>query len=203
MPAVAYVRKQKDGMPDDNTVRAEDDASVKDKDVVKETPKDPAKDAPKDSKEAKGDKAKLDTMAAEEVTQPQRARVDTVGMPIEALIGKPPDMPAAPPIAATPLATAVEQPTQMPGPRAIPSGEPGDAAAAPGSVPRGDSRSLRRSNEFALIYRQANAVISRFGTVGTRGQWRVVEYPTTASASHAYAKECSRFVSEGYSDYRE
>jgi hypothetical protein len=57
--------------------------------------------------------------------------------------------------------------------------------------------------EFALIYRLTNAVISRFGVVGTRGQWRVVEYPTTASASHAYAKECSRFVSEGFSDYRE
>jgi hypothetical protein len=38
--------------------------------------------------------------------------------------------------------------------------------------------------------------------IGTRGQWRVVEYPTVASASHAYAKECSRFVSEGFSDYR-
>jgi predicted DNA-binding WGR domain protein len=56
--------------------------------------------------------------------------------------------------------------------------------------------------EFALVYRIQTYVISRFGEVGTRGQWRVVEYPTSAAASHAYAKECSRFVSEGFSDYR-
>jgi predicted DNA-binding WGR domain protein len=57
--------------------------------------------------------------------------------------------------------------------------------------------------EFALIYRSQTFVISRFGTVGTRGQWRVVEYPTSAAAGHAYAKECSRFVADGFSDYRE
>ncbi len=57
--------------------------------------------------------------------------------------------------------------------------------------------------EFALVYRMGNAVISRVGVVGTRGIWRVVEYPTTASASHAFAKEASRFVSEGFSDYRD
>ena len=45
--------------------------------------------------------------------------------------------------------------------------------------------------------------ITRSGVVGTRGQWRVVEYPTSASAANSYAKECSRFVSEGFSDYRE
>ncbi|HEY0480101.1 MAG TPA: hypothetical protein VGD37_21420, partial [Kofleriaceae bacterium] len=74
-------------------------------------------------------------------------------------------------------------------------------------VPRGDSRSMRRRTddryEFALIYRVQTFVISRVGVVGTRGQWRVVEYPTPAMAGHAYAKECSRFVSEGFSDYRE
>jgi hypothetical protein len=41
------------------------------------------------------------------------------------------------------------------------------------------------------------------GTVGERGQWRVVEYPTPASASTSYAKEVSRFVGEGFSDYRD
>jgi len=133
---------------------------------------------------------------------PARAKTETVGIPAYVDIGRPPDMPTttAPP----PLALgAVENPAHMPGPREIPSGEPGDPAPAPGTVPRGDSRSLRRANEFALIYRVQTFVISRFGTVGTRGQWRVVEYPTSASASHAYAKECSRFVSEGFSDYRE
>jgi hypothetical protein len=58
-------------------------------------------------------------------------------------------------------------------------------------------------SEFALVYRLKTHVISRVGVVGTRGQWRVVEYPTPTMASHAYAKECSRFVSDGFSDYRE
>ena len=91
----------------------------------------------------------------------------------------------------------------MPGPREIPQGNPDDPAPPPGRVPRGDSRSMRRGGEFALTYRVATYVISRVGPVGKRGQWRVVEYPTSAAASHAYAKECSRFVSEGFSDYRD
>lgn len=116
-------------------------------------------------------------------------------------LGRPPEMPttSAPP----PLAVGdIEDPTHMPGPRDIPSGEPGDRAPAPGRVPPGDSRSLRKTDEFALIYRLGTYVVSRYGAIGTRGQWRVVEYPTSTSAAHSYAKECSRFVSEGFSDYR-
>ena len=134
--------------------------------------------------------------------EPPRARTSTVAMPVVADVGKPPEMPkttAPPPLA---LGT-VENPTHMPGPRQIPSGDPDDPAPAPGLVPPGDSRSLRHQDNFALIYRVSTYVISRFGKVGTRGQWRVVEYPTSSAASHAYAKECSRFVSEGFSDYRE
>ena len=130
----------------------------------------------------------------------QRTRGETLAMPVN--LGRPPEMPttSAPP----PLALGnVEDPTHMPGPRDIPGGEPGDRAPAPGRVPPGDSRSLRRSGDFALIYRIGTYVISRSGAVGTRGQWRVVEYPTSSSASHSYAKECSRFVSEGFSDYRD
>jgi hypothetical protein len=126
----------------------------------------------------------------------------------QATLGSPPELPVA--VAPSPRAptapTTVENPTHMPGPREIPDGDPTDRAAPPGVVPRGDSRSLRRytePEEFALIYRQGSFVISRFGVVGTRGQWRVVEYPTPTSASHSYAKECSRFVSEGFSDYRD
>jgi hypothetical protein len=101
-----------------------------------------------------------------------------------------------------------EASTQMPGPCEIPAGDPEDLAPPPGRVPPGDSRSMRRRAEaageaFALIYRVQTHVISRFGEVGRRGEWRVVEYPTSASASHAYAKGCSGFVSEGFSDYRE
>jgi hypothetical protein len=134
-----------------------------------------------------------------------RAKTETVAIPKGLDIGRPPEMPktTAPP----PLALGhVESPAHMPGPRDIPGGSPDDPAPAPGRVPPGDSRSLRRSGErqeFALIYRIATYVISRTGILGTRGQWRVVEYPTSAAASHSYAKECSRFVSEGFSDYRD
>jgi hypothetical protein len=132
----------------------------------------------------------------------------TLGMPVVAPVGSPPEMPDAPvPAGMSPRADAVEDPTHMPGPNEIPSGSPGDPAPAPGRVPPGDSRSLRRRDattyEFALIYRRSTFVITRFGIVGTRGQWRVVEYPTSTAASHAYAKECSRFVSDGFSDYRD
>ncbi|HEX7840674.1 MAG TPA: hypothetical protein VF469_24520, partial [Kofleriaceae bacterium] len=111
-----------------------------------------------------------------------------------------------PAITAQADAGAAESPARMPGPREIPGGHPDDPAPPPGTVPRGDSRSLRRRadhHEFALIYRIQTFVISRMGEVGRRGQWRVVEYPTPSMAAHAYAKECSRFVSEGFSDYRE
>ncbi|HEX4454579.1 MAG TPA: hypothetical protein VH143_27145 [Kofleriaceae bacterium] len=131
-----------------------------------------------------------------------RAKTETIAMP-GGEFGRPPEMPQS--VAPPPLAQigAIENPTHMPGPKDIPSGEPGDPASAPGLVPRGDSRSLRRGNEFALIYRISTYVISRLGSVGQRGQWRVVEYPTSSFAGTAYAKECSRFVSEGFSDYRE
>jgi hypothetical protein len=126
-------------------------------------------------------------------------------MPVQTSIGSPPAMPASAAAVAAPVG-AVEDPTRMPGPREIPDGHPDDPASPPGLVPRGDSRSLRKRTdrqEFALVYRIQTYVISRVGAVGTRGQWRVVEYPTPSMASHAYAKECSRFVTEGFSDYRE
>jgi hypothetical protein len=131
-----------------------------------------------------------------------RTPTATIGMPMIQDLGKPPDMPqsSAPPLLAL---GNVEDPTHMPGPKDVPAGSPDDPAPPPGSVPPGDSRSLRRGNDFALIYRVGTCVISRTGVVGTRGQWRVVEYPTSTSASNSYAKECSRFVSEGFSDYRE
>jgi hypothetical protein len=126
-------------------------------------------------------------------------------MPAQAPVGAPPAMPPAA-SSSGPSAGAAEDPTRMPGPREIPAGHPDDPGSPPGRVPPGDSRSLRRRidrHEFALVYRQGSFVISRVGAVGTRGQWRVVEYPTPSMASHAYAKECSRFVSDGFSDYRE
>ncbi|MEO8706157.1 MAG: hypothetical protein ABI867_39370 [Kofleriaceae bacterium] len=202
---LAYARTQKPGDRGDGGPAGEDDVQVK---------KDDKGDAPKVVAEAKAD------ATSEKPTEPHRARVDTIAIPVDQVLGSPPDMPTAvtaaivvtppdqPTAITTPIAGSVEEPTNMPGPRDIPSGTPDDLAPPPGMVPAGDSRSLRRRGgdnqyDFALIYRRGNAVISRFGAVGTRGQWRVVEYPTTASASHAYAKESSRFVSEGFSDYRD
>lgn len=135
----------------------------------------------------------------------ERTRTETVAMPVAAPVGAPPEMPkpTAPAPAEPVKAGTVEDPTNMPPPKGVPSsGNPTDPALPPGFVPPGDSRSLRRGDEFALVYRQGTFVITRFGTVGQRGQWRVVEYPTSASASHSYAKECSRFVAEGFVDYR-
>jgi hypothetical protein len=142
------------------------------------------------------------TPAPMKPVEPARAKTETVAIPASVDLGRPPEMPttSAPP----PLTLgAVENPAHMPGPREIPAGEPNDPAPAPGTVPPGDSRSLRRGNEFALVYRVQTFVISRFGVIGTRGQWRVVEYPTSGAAGNAYAREASRFVSEGFSDYRE
>ncbi len=149
--------------------------------------------------------------AVSPAAEPSRTRAATVAMPVQASIGGPPAMPAEPLAVVPPIHPAVasdvaEAPTRMPGPREIPGGSPDDPESPPGRVPAGDSRSMRRRTEryeFALIYRMQTYVICRFGAVGTRGQWRVVEYPTSASAGHAYAKEVSRFVSEGFSDYRD
>jgi hypothetical protein len=177
--SVAYARKSKDGEPVDESAKAK----ILDADTVISAVAPPGEPPamPDDS---------------------SRARADTVAMPVLKPLGAPPELPTHQ-AAAVRSAVSVEDPTHMPGPRNIPGGVPDDAAPAPGRVPAGDSRSLRRGREFALIYRQATFVISRCGRVGVRGVWRVVEYPTPLAASHAYAKECSRFVSEGFSDYRE
>lgn len=211
---VAYARKTKPGGgPDDGEAG---DAEAHDDADAKATTKIPAKHDVKD--DAKDDAKKPDAaperptlpidraaLAATDTTSPVRARVDTATMP-EGGFGAPPEIPQPSGAGIVIKGGAVEDPTHMPGPRDIPPGSPDDVASPPGHVPPGDSRSLRRRGdqyEFALVYRIGNAVISRAGVVGTRGVWRVVEYPTMASASHAYAREASRFVTDGFSDYRD
>jgi hypothetical protein len=108
-------------------------------------------------------------------------------------VGAPPEMPAG----------TVEDPMYMPTRRTSRTAARPIRRYRPVTFRPGTRGSFRRGDEFALVYRQGTCVISRTGAVGTRGQWRVVEYPTSASASNSYAKECSRFVSEGFSDYRE
>jgi hypothetical protein len=141
-----------------------------------------------------------------------RQRMATIAMtaPMETDLGSPPEMPQprhareqSRPSSVANHSLAVEDPTHMPHPRDIPEGSPSDGAAAPGLVPRGDSRSLRMNDRFVLIYRLGTFVVTRAGDLGTRGVWRVIEYPTAASASSAYARECSRWADTGYTDYRE
>lgn len=139
-----------------------------------------------------------------------RQRMATVAMtePDVGDVGEPPPMPAPRPSTPALRATtetnysAVEDPTHMPHPLDLPGGVPTDSARPPGMVPRGDSRSLRRGVSFALIYRLGTFVISRTGDVGQRGVWRVIDYPTTLAASGAYARECSRWVDAGFTDFR-
>jgi hypothetical protein len=194
-PVVAYARKQKATGGDD-----EDDDDKPDANATLKIQLDKADEAPERPTQT------IDPAALRELADaaPTRGRVDTVGMP-PSDYGAPPEIPQ-PSAEIVIKGGAVENPTHMPGPRNIPPGNPDDVASPPGFVPPGDSRSLRRRGdqyEFALVYRQGNAVISRHGVVGTRGVWRVVEYPTTPSASNAYAREASRFVTDGFSDYRE
>ena len=224
---LAYARKKNSGGGDDCGAGHEDDVPVKDMNDAKDVTKDvkAAKDIDTKDKTVQPKVAKSVIEGAEvanvvEAAQPVIAVATPIveaAKEIEPEIpartghatlneldptpsGKPPEMPVA---RASSSAGIPENPTHMPNIRDIPAGKPEDPEPPPGLVPRGDSRSLRRAGEFALIYRLGNAVITRFGAVGTRGQWRVVEYPTSASASHTYARECSRFLADGFADYRE
>jgi hypothetical protein len=89
-------------------------------------------------------------------------------------------------------------------PEEITPGDPEADAPAPGPAPPGDSRSFRRRSrgveEFFLIYRSGNHLISRSGVIGKNGTWRVVEYPNIGSAAHAYAQECSELTGRGFRD---
>jgi hypothetical protein len=112
----------------------------------------------------------------------------------------------APPRPAPVAAAADDDPyTPLPDPKSVVPGDPDASEPPPRRVPPGDSRSMRRGHgpteEFALVYRNKSFLVTRVGVVGRRGRWRVIEYPSLGSASHAYAQECSRLVTEGFADY--
>ncbi len=205
---VAYARKAKPAGGGDGNDEEDDEAPTSDAEVVKAaiaTMKVETKEAPPDRPTMPFDPSMVRDIAASAEPEAIRGRVDTASMPVGGF-GAPPEIPQPSSAGIVLKGGVVEDPTHMPGPREIPPGEPDDVASPPGHVPPGDSRSLRRRGgqyEFALVYRVANAVISRAGIVGTRGVWRVVEYPTVAAASNAYAREASRFVIDGFSDYRD
>lgn len=136
---------------------------------------------------------------------PARARRRTAARgpeatsPVEATLAAPAPVPASAPRAVAP---PVRVETWLPGPRELPTAPASTPAPAPGLAPRGDSRSLRNGERFALVYRVLCSVITRTGQVGELGAFRCVDYPTPAAASNAYARCCSSWVSEGFSDYR-
>jgi hypothetical protein len=151
--------------------------------------------------------------AATMVSNNPTARVRMATVAMTGAPGTPPDLgqPPAMPAPRSPLPARVvtdtgflipEDPTHMPHPRDLPTGVPTDPAQPPGIVPSGDSRSLRQGATFILVYRLGTYVITRTGDVGQRGVWRVVEYPTMLAASGAYARESSRWVDNGFVDFR-
>jgi hypothetical protein len=89
----------------------------------------------------------------------------------------------------------------LPHPDDLAVADPDAPAAPPGLVPPGNSRSLRRGDEFALVYLHDSSLVSGTGTVGRAGHWRVVSYPSRAAAAHAYACACSRLHADGFIDY--
>jgi hypothetical protein len=110
----------------------------------------------------------------------------------------PPPMPEPPP--PPPPLPAVDLAT-LPDPDDLSFDDPDAPAAPPGLVPPGNSRSLRRGDEFALVYLHGSSLVERAGPVGRAGRWRVVAYPSRAAAAHAYAHECSRLHDDGFVDY--
>ena len=102
-----------------------------------------------------------------------------------------------------PPANGEPEPIELLPPRAIDTSvAPLTPAPAPGRAPRGDARSLRRGEEFCVIYRLKSHLIRRQGKVGTIGEWSITEYPNQASAAHAYAQECSELTDDGFVDIR-
>jgi hypothetical protein len=100
----------------------------------------------------------------------------------------------------TSLAFADAALAALPHPAEVGAGDPTMLEPPPGPAPAGDARSLRAGDQFALVYRHGAAVVTRRGTLGQRGAWRVVDYPSAALAAHAYALECSRLVGQGFRD---
>ena len=114
-------------------------------------------------------------------------------MPAAALVA----VPAPPATAAAPL-------------DAIPAPRDADTDAVPAAIAldreptwatrADDARSFRCGDQLAVVHRRGAAIISRRGTLGQRGAWRIVDYPSPTLAAHAYALECSRLVAEGFHD---
>jgi len=92
-------------------------------------------------------------------------------------------------------------------PRALPLQKADADAPPPGLAPPGDSRSYRRrtesGEEFFLLYRHYRTVVTRRGPVGKYGKVTVSDFPSQATAAHAYANLCSECAAEGFYDLRE
>jgi hypothetical protein len=128
-------------------------------------------------------------------------------------VSAPPEPPPAPPLVELAPEPEPELPIDLgdidhlPSPAQIVRGEADAPEPPPGRAPRGDCRSMQRvrtgaPSYFALVYRHETALITRAGLVGLRGDWRVLQYPTSAAAARAYAQECARLADDGYCDVR-
>lgn len=120
--------------------------------------------------------------------------------------GEPAGAPAEAPEAPAPPEAGPPEPSYatLPAPSEIEPGDPETDAPPPGPAPPGDSRSFRRQSggveEFCLIYRRDNFLVTRSGVVGKNGTWNIVEYPSVGAAAHAYAQECSELAGRGFYD---
>ncbi len=131
-----------------------------------------------------------------------------VAPPVPAPVGPPVPAPAAATLVESTRATAFQTSlgfasaalAALPHPAELVIGTPLAFEPPPGPAPSGDARSLRAGDQFALVYRHGAAVVSRRGTLGLRGTWNVVDYPSATLAAHAYALECSRLLAQGFRD---
>jgi hypothetical protein len=173
---------------------AKGDNKGESKDDPKDAQKDGAKDDAKDAKDAKAD-AKDDAKDA-------KADAQTDKKPEPEPEPEPTAASARPAPAPSPSNDEPERWRMLP-PQAIDTDvAPTTPAPAPGKAPRGDARSMRRDDEFCMIYRHKSHLIRRQGKVGTAGEWTVTEYPNMGAAAHAYAQECSELSEEGFVDVR-
>ena len=148
-----------------------------------------------------------DAEPADAPTGPVHA-VDTDPPPVDVASEMTMPMTADTPVPdAIPEPIADEDPEALLSPDQIDRGDAESTAPPPRRAPSGDCRSLQRLRPgapalFALVYRHGSSLVMRSGTIGRQGQWRVVDYPTPAAASRAYAREVGVFVEDGYTDVR-
>lgn len=135
--------------------------------------------------------------ALDENEVPTPATAEAPTGPVLAIVAEPPVVDVASEMTAR---MVHDVPERLLAPDEIVPRDEASLAPPPRRAPPGDCRSMRRGALFALVYRHGTALVMRTGTAGSYGVWRVVDYPTTASASRAYAREVALLADDGYVD---